>query len=166
MDKSNIYETLWQVTQKEKQTNELQLLPKTFYSDINEFINSFDSKDLSEEDQNLRKNTIRLLNDLHERRKQKILIYVAYKKQMPQPAIQAEQDFYKKLSQVASENKIDFAATQKTSAFLLKSLQSIPEIMLPSGRKVGPLEKGQVIELGGNEEDANFLISNTICQKI
>ena len=138
MDKTNVYETLWQVTQKEKQTNELQLLPKTFYNDINEFIRSFDGKELSDEDLNLKRNTIKLLNDLHERRKQKILIYVAYKKQMPQPAIQSEQDFYKKLSQVASENKIDFTVMQKPNTFLLKSLQSIPEIMLPSGRKVGP----------------------------
>ncbi len=166
MDKTNIYEILWQVTQKEKQTNELQLLPKTFYNDVDDFIRSFDNKELSEEDIGLKKNTMRLLNDLHERRKQKILIYVAYKKQMPQPAILSEQDFYKKLSQVASENKIDFAATQKPNTFLLKSLQSIPEIILPSGRKVGPLEKGQIIELGGNGEDADFLINNTICQKM
>ena len=166
MDKTNIYDTLWQVTQKEKQVNELQLLPKTFYDEVTNFIKSFEAKDLSEEDMNLKKNAIRLLGELQERRKQKILIYVAYKKQMPQPAMQAELDFYKKLSQIVGENKIDFTTAQKPNTFLLKSLQALPEIILPSGKKVGPFEKDQVIEISGNEEDANFLINNTICQKL
>lgn len=166
MDKSNVYDILWQVTQKEKQTNELQLLPRTFYNDIFQYIKSLDSANLSEEETALRKNTIKLLNELHDRRKQKILIYVAYKKQLPQPAIEEEQEFYKKLSMTANENKINLTATKKPNTLLLKSLQALPEIILPSGKKIGPFEKDQVIELNGNEEDANFLINNTICQKI
>jgi len=73
MDKTNIYDTLWQVTQKEKQVNELQLLPKTFYDEVTNFIKSFEAKDLSEEDMNLKKNAIRLLGELQERRKQRYL---------------------------------------------------------------------------------------------
>lgn len=165
MDNTTTYELLWQITQKEKQTNELQLLPKTFYNDINEFVGTFDGKELTEEDASTKKNTLRLLNELYERRKQKILIYVAYKKQMPQPAAQPEIDFYNNIAEVANRNKLH-AESHSKGGTSLKSLQAIPEIILPSGKKVGPFEKGQIIELNGDGEDIKFLISNSICQPL
>lgn len=160
------YETLWQITQKEKQTNELQLLPKTFYKDINEFLSGFSEKELTESEETTKKNTIRLLNDLYERRKQKILIYVAYKKQIPQPAIQTELDFYNRVLEFANGNSVEVLTPQKPHAHILKSLQSIPEIILPSGKKIGPFEKGQVLEIAGDEGDVEFLVNNTICQRV
>lgn len=167
MDKTMVYEMLWQITQKEKQTNELQPLQKTFYDDVNQLITSFEKKEITEDEANLKKNAIRLLNELYEKRKQKILIYVAYKKQIPQPAIQKEQDFYNKLSDFFNKNKVNSEEeAQKPNPFTLRSLQTLPEIILPSGKKIGPFEKGQIIEINNNEEDANFLINNTICQKV
>ena len=164
MDKTTTYETLWQITQKEKQTNELQLLPKTFYTDIQEFLAGIDTKEASEEDTNMKKNTLKLINELYERRKQKILIYVAYKKQVPQPAAQAELDFYNGLLEFANKNKLPLEGS-KGHVHTLKSMQAIPEIMLPSGRKIGPFEKGQVIEIRDSDEDAKFLINSSICQQ-
>ncbi len=165
MDNQSTYDTLWQVTQKEKQSNELQLLPKPFYNDVDQFLKSLGGHELTDNEQNIKKNTIRLLNELQERRKQKILIYVAYKKQLPQPAIQTEVDFYNKILDIANQNSIETGAQQKQHVHMLKSLQSIPEILLPSGKKLGPLEKGQLIEMSGNEEDVKFLINSTICQQ-
>jgi DNA replication initiation complex subunit (GINS family) len=159
------YDALWSVMQKEKQTNELQLIPKNFYTDVISLIKSLDRKDLTEEEQSTKKNTERLLYELAERRKQKILIYVAFHKQMPQPAIQEEADLYGKMVELARQSTISgsqsSASKQQPS---LKSTQSIPEILLPSGRKVGPFEKGDIVEVS-SEEDVNFLISNTICER-
>ena len=168
MDKTLAYELLWQITQKEKQTNELQLLPKTFYTDIDDFLGTFEGKELTEEDANTKKNTLRLINELYERRKQKILIYVAYKKQMPQPAAQVELDFYNNIADLATGNRLQIKMQNDRNQRIraLRSLQAIPEIILPSGKKLGPLEKGQLIDTNESEEDTKFLINNAICQQV
>ncbi len=163
------YETIWQITQREKQTNELQLLPKTVYGDIQSLLTSLNTKEPTEEEVSIRKNVMKLIGELYERRKQKILIYVAYKKQLPQPAIQREVDFYNKALELANRNKFEVGTAQpeqRSDIQLLMSLQTIPEILLPSGKKAGPFEKGQVVEMANNEEDIKFLITNTICKKV
>jgi hypothetical protein len=157
------YDTLWQLAQKERQSNELQPLSKTFYEDTKEFINTL-SKGQSEEDENTKKNAIKLVNEIHERRKQKILIYVAYKRQLPQPSIPTEQAFYNELVEYASKNRLD--AQGKANKQTMTVLQTIPEIILPSGNKLGPLERDQTIEISANEDDIRFLISNTICKRL
>jgi hypothetical protein len=158
------YDLLWQIVQKEKQTNELQLLPKGFYDEAAALLDSLSKKEATSEEVNLKKNAIRMVNDLYERRKQKILIYVAYKKQLPQPAVPTEQEFYNELSEVAKKNRVD-THFSKNGRHTMVSLQTIPEIILPSGKKAGPFEKGQVIEMNAEEEDIKFLINNTICKK-
>jgi DNA replication initiation complex subunit (GINS family) len=163
MNNDITYDTLWQLTQKEKQSNELQQLPKTFYDDINIFIKSLE--DGEEEQINVKKNTIKLINELFERRKQKILIYVAYKKQIPQPAIQKEQSLYTELHNVLDKTNFDFGEA-KPNKQEFRSLQTIPEIILPSGKKVGPFEKDQIVELNADEEDIKFLLTNTLCKRI
>jgi DNA replication initiation complex subunit (GINS family) len=160
------YETLWQAAQKERQTNELQILPKTFYDETSEFLKSLEGREITDEEASTKKNTLKLLDELYERRKQKILIYVAYKRQLPQPAIQREVDFYNSLLEQVERNKISASppAQGPGHKHMLKSTQSLPEITLPSGKKLGPLEKGQLIEMQG-EEDVKFLITSTICQQ-
>lgn len=166
MINSQIYETLWQAAQKERQTNELQPLPKNFYEETTEFLKGFEGKELGEDEATTKRNTLRLLDELYERRKQKILIYVAYKRQLPQPAIQKEVDFYNSLLEQVERNKINLSPSAQGPGHkhMLKSIQSLPEITLPSGKKLGPLEKGQLIEMQG-EEDVKFLITSTICQQ-
>ena len=161
-----IYENLWQASQKERQTNELQPLPKNFYEEVTEFMKSLEGRELTDEEVSMKKNTLKLLDELYERRKQKILIYVAYKRQLPQPAIQKEVDFYNNLLEQVERNKVNTSppAQGPSHKHMLKSTQSLPEITLPSGKKLGPLEKGQLIELQG-EEDIKFLITSTICQQ-
>ncbi|MCL5430581.1 MAG: hypothetical protein M1504_03865 [Candidatus Marsarchaeota archaeon] len=166
MEQDTSYEMLWQVTQKEKQSNELQPLPKTFYDDVSSYLKQFDKKELSDDEANTKKNTLKLLNELYDRRKQKVLIYVAYKKQLPQPAILKEQEFYNLILEETSKNTINISSIQKQDTKVLRTLQALPEIILPSGRKLGPVEKGQLIEVSNKEDDIKFLINTTICEQI
>ncbi len=158
------YDLLWQLVQKEKQTNELQLLPKTFYTDGIKLLESLDRKDMTEDETNIKKNTTKLLLEIYEKRKQKLLIYVAYKKHLPQPAIQSEQELYEKLIDLVSKEKINLSTSKSGQS--LVSLQKIPEIILPSGKRIGPFEKDQVIDIKTDEEDTKFLISNSICKEV
>ena len=123
MNDNITYDFLWQAYQKEKQTNQLLLIPKTFYEDSINFINNikpdangYSTKDIS----------IKLLNDFFERRKQKILIYIAYNKQLPQPISNNEIEFYNKLLQTMKSEKLDFTMQEKHMAYELKSIKEIP----------------------------------------
>jgi hypothetical protein len=42
----------------------------------------------------------------------------------------------------------------------------IPEIMLPSGGKLGPLKKDQRLDMKFSEADLDFLLSNAICANV
>lgn len=158
------YDLLWQLVQKEKQTNELQLLPKTFYTDAIKLLESLDKGDMTEDETNIKKNTTKLILEIYERRKQKLLIYVAYKKHLPQPSIQVEQELYDKLADIVNKEKINLS-TPKAGQPLI-SLQKIPEIILPSGKKIGPFEKDQIINVQADDEDVRFLLSNSICKEV
>jgi DNA replication initiation complex subunit (GINS family) len=159
------YDILWQTYQKEKLSNELQLIPRTFYEDMKEFINSSFGKEKGEEGQVQKENATRLLYNIFERRKQKIIIYAAYGKSLPNTVSTQEAAFYEKILKVIKETTVENIPDNKIEQIALKSLQNLPEILLPSGRKVGPLEKEQIIEVK-NKEDTNFLINNGICKPI
>ncbi len=159
------YDILWQAYQKEKQSNEIQLLPKTFYDDMKAFINDSFQNDTNEETKIQRQNAVRILNSLFERRKQKILIYAAYGKPLPSSTTQQEADIYEKVLKIIKSDISEGSVSGKKENTPLKSKLSIPEIILPSGNKIGPLEKEQIIEIK-SKEDVNFLINNGICINI
>ncbi len=144
----------------------MQPIPKTFYKDAVDFMANL--KQTATSKQVTKESTSKILNELFEKRKQKILIYVAYKKQLPQPASMLENEFYSKVLEIANANRIEtIELAAKTNIIELKSLRDIPEIVLPSGAKVGPLTKNQAIELKDPiEKDIEFLVSNTICERI
>jgi DNA replication initiation complex subunit (GINS family) len=154
------YDYLWQLCQKEKQTNQLLLIPKTFYEDISNFITSLDPT--NERSMQIKANAIKMVNELFESRKQKILFYVAHGRSLPQPICMMESTFYDNVVQIMKSSKIEFEAV-KGSHTALKSLVDIPEIMLPSGNKLGPLKKGQLLSDKFPDTDLNFLLTNSIC---
>ncbi len=156
------YNYLWQAYQKEKQTNQLLLIPKTFYQDTLEHINK--TKTDTNTNPIMMENTIKLLNEFFEKRKQKILIYVAYNKQLPKPTADNEFEFYNKILQITKSETLELSKEVKKATHTLKSMKDIPEIILPSGSKIGPLEKDQIIDIAG-EQDKNYLIENTICEQ-
>jgi DNA replication initiation complex subunit (GINS family) len=157
MDETISYDYLWQAYQKEKQTNQLLLLSKTFYEDVNEFI-ILGGKNKGS---SLYENTQKLLDEFFEKRKQKILIYIAYNRPLPQPISNIELEFYNKILQTVKSERLT-AQGKETRPTILKSAKDIPEIILPSGRKFGPLKKDQ--KIGSIEEqDKVYLLENTIC---
>lgn len=155
------YDYLWQAYQKEKQTNQLLLIPKTFYDDVIKFISTSTQ---TNPEVSLKENTINLINNFFEKRKQKIILYVAYNRPLPQPISSNELEFYNKLLQITKETRLDLTYSKtdlKTNS--LKSIRDIPEIILPSGGKVGPLKKDQIIEMA-DEQDKTYLVENNICE--
>ncbi len=140
MNENISYDYLWQAYQKEKQTNQLLLVPKTFYEDTLEFISKAQAN--KAQDPNIVENATKLLNDFFEKRKQKILIYVAYNKQLPQPISSNETEFYNRVLQTVRAERLGLAKQTKNNTTTLKSTKDIPEIILPSGNKAGPSEKG------------------------
>ncbi|MCL5433368.1 MAG: hypothetical protein M1538_00090 [Candidatus Marsarchaeota archaeon] len=158
------YEELWQIVQNEKQSNNLQPLNKNIYNEIKNFLNKFKTEEKTEENEILIKNTLKLLDDLYEKRKQKIIIYLAYKKSLPQPPIEIEQEFYNKLNKITSENKI-INILSNNKNLTLKTIKDITiEIRLPSGKVFGPVSKDTVINNETDEEDVRYLITSSICQ--
>lgn len=154
------YDYLWQLSQKEKQTNQLLLIPKTFYEDIVAFIGGLDES--NDKSVQIKANATKLLKELFELRKQKILMYVAHDKELPQPICAVESKFHTSIVQTMKSSQISVDDAKGGQA-ALKSLVDLPEIMLPSGNKLGPLKKDQILDIKASEEDLNFLISNSIC---
>ena len=159
------YALLWQAYQKEKQSNELQLIPKSFYSDMLSYIESMPGDNHNDDAQAQKENAIRLLNGIFERRKQKILIYSAFGRALPSPSTEQEIEFHEKIMTLVRANTIDKMPAGESKVQALKSTQSIPEILLPSGRKIGPLEKEQIVEIK-SAEDRSFLLNNGICRPV
>ena len=157
------YNYLWQAYQKEKQTNQLLLIPKTFYQDTIEHI----KKAKSEPNPNFTMidNTTKLLNEFFEKRKQKIMIYIAFNKQLPKPVADSELEFYNRLLQVARSEVLELSVATKKNTITLKSVKDIPEIILPSGNRLGPLKRDQMVD-AISEQDINYLIENAICEQV
>ncbi|MDE1832825.1 MAG: hypothetical protein KGH58_00200 [Candidatus Micrarchaeota archaeon] len=159
MSENVSYDYLWQTLENEKRTNQLTQIPKTFYTDTITFINSIDQ---NTREANLRNNAVRLLTELFEIRKQKILVYVAYNKHVPQQIAANEQEFYSRISEISRNNRIELNQSSGGSARKAKSIMDIPEILLPSGNKAGPFKKEQIITMD-NETDLKFLVDSSIC---
>jgi DNA replication initiation complex subunit (GINS family) len=162
---SNIeYEMIWQIYQKEKQSNELQLIPKTLYEDVVILINELKKQKTEDTDLQV-SNAQRLINSIFEKRKQKILLYVAYGKQMPGQSPRQDEELYNEVLAVLKSKQLSTAQVEEQKTLI--AIQKIPEIMLPSGNKEGPFEKDQLVNVKSrSKEDINFLINNNICKEI
>lgn len=153
------YNEVWQVWQKEKQSTKLQQVPKSFYSDIFKHIDDLPTE--SEAGRTSKENLKRLLNNIYERRKQKLLIYLAYNQTPPQPLPPEEERLYSRLGSIVSSERLDRGEDKPK----LVALQNVPKIVLPSGREVGPLEKDAAVSVE-DEHDRNFLLNNSICAAV
>ena len=89
---------------------------------------------------------------------------MAFNKQMPQPLPEIEISFYNRLNELKKEFTLNLE--EKAQGIFLKVISDIPSIRLPSGGKIGPLQKDEIINIKEKEsEDINFLINNSICVK-
>ena len=158
------YDYLWELNQKEKQTNQLLSISKSFYTDALTFINSLNPTD--DATASTKSNAINILTGIFEKRRRKILVYVAYGKPLPQPISDMEQEFCNQVQDILKVNKLDNINIKTADKVSLRSLKDIPEVILPSGNKTGPFKKDQVIELGSYESDIEYLLSNAICERL
>ncbi|MEM3839084.1 MAG: hypothetical protein QXF01_00690, partial [Candidatus Micrarchaeaceae archaeon] len=112
---------------EEKKTGELLPLPKDFYRQAEEVISKHAEGSTHAEIQN--KQTA--LNSLRAKRIQKILVYIAYGKPMPNPLPEEEEDLYRQILSVINKE----AATPKTTK--IKILINIPEVITTQGNTIG-----------------------------
>ena len=157
------YDMLWQACQKEKRSNELQLIPKSFYEEALALIEEMPASAV-EEGATQKENAARLLSGMFERRKQKIMVYAAYGRQMPGPMPPREAALYDDAVKLLQGSTLNGVVKEAKEASL-RVAQTIPEILLPSGRKIGPLERDQTLEVR-DKEDRAFLVNNNICREM
>jgi DNA replication initiation complex subunit (GINS family) len=150
-------ELLFSKLQKEKTTGELTSLPSDFYLGASLLISELESSDKSEENEKQIENAKKMLASLKERRKQKLLTYLAFSKQLPQTVPEEEEALYNEIRQILTRG----ADSVKVSR--LKVLSSVPEVLTSEGREIGPYKAGEVIELA-NDSDVEFIIKNKIAE--
>ena len=138
-------------------------IPKTFYEDAEIFISN---NTKTTDEANTKTNAATILNNILDKRVQKILIYIAYNKTLPQPISNLEQEFCDKVLEVLKANKLKGINIKTQNKILLKSLNDMPEVILPSGNKAGPFKKGEVIEISNQDKDISFLLDNAICERL
>jgi GINS complex subunit Sld5. len=147
-------EVIFSKLQAERKTGELLPLPVDFYEQIDKEIENL-KKNQSVEGKQYLENFTRLVNQLRERRTQKLLIYLAYNKQLPQPIPRSEENLFKKIKAIMNEE------TKSVQAKRIKINLDIPEIITPDGNKIGPFSKDQIIEIN-DDKQIEYILRNKI----
>ncbi|MGC8662290.1 MAG: hypothetical protein ACP5RT_00690 [Candidatus Micrarchaeia archaeon] len=147
-------EFLFEKLQQEKKTGELLSLPVDFYKLAELFEKKSTENNIVESDRYI-ENFKKLLRQLKERRLQKVLIYLAYNKQLPKPVPKEEEDIYNRIKTIINQDNTNQEPKK------IKINEDLPEVIAPSGNKIGPFSKGQVIEM---EEYSiiDFILQNKI----
>ena len=100
-----------------------------------------------------------MLASLMEKRRQKILLYIAYNKPLPAAVTVEDEKLYNDLLSVLSSND------QRTKISKLKIVSDIPEVLTAEGRKIGPFRQGEVVEVT-DSNDVEFIIKNKIGEMV
>lgn len=148
-------EFLFSRLQQEKATGELTPLQKDFYSQAASFIDLLSKASPDAEKTKQLENASQLLASLKERRKQKLLLYIAYNKQLPTTIPGEEESLYGEIRQILNKNDA------RTRISRLKITSDIPEVLTTSGRKIGPYKQGEIIEISDSNE-VDFILKNKI----
>lgn len=134
----------------EKKTGELLALPKEFYSQAEDTLRSSGSTDTNEYN-----STMKLISSLKEKRTQKLLVYLAYNKNIPQPIPSEEEDLYIQIKKILNNN------TPESKAIKVKITKKIPQVLTPTGNSVGPFEQNETIYLS-DIGDVKFIVDNKL----
>lgn len=135
-------EELFDVLKQEKARGELMPLPKDFYRRFSQ--NERASQNIS-----------KTLFSLKEKRTQKLLVYMAYGKQLPQPLPAEEEEAYNRIKQILKKENADKTSTK------IKINTDLPEILTPNNSKLGPFKQNEIVELR-EPQDIKFIIENKI----
>jgi hypothetical protein len=148
-------EMLFSKLNEEKNRGELMPLQKEFYTSAAEFVQKLESESAGQQNQKQAENTRRLIESLKEKRRQKLLIYLAYEKPLPQQVPEEEEALYNEIRKILNKDRdVSKVAT-------VKILTDVPEVITSEGRKVGPYKQGDVIEVP-NSSDVEFMVKNKI----
>jgi len=151
-------EVIFSKLQAERKTGELLPLPADFYEQIDKEIENL-KKNPSMESKQYLENFMKLVNQLKEKRMQKVLIYLAYNKQLPQPIPRFEENLFKKIKAIINEE------SKPPQVKRIKINLDIPEIITPEGNKIGPFSKDQIIEIDDSKE-IEYILQNKIGELI
>ena len=136
---------------KEKNTSKLLSMPKNFYKEAKELIKN--SRNETE-----KTNISNTLKFLKEKRIQKILMYLAYDKQIGNEVADEESEIYSKIKTILKKGKIQNSTKIKINI-------DVPEIITNTGTKLGPYNKNEIVDINSND-DVMFIIENNIGEKI
>ena len=148
-------EEIFAILEKERKTGELLQLDRDFYKNS---IKAEKDPYLYGPDK-LKENRKRLLDALRARRLQKILTYIAYGRQLPNSMPEEEERLYIRINNIIKEEQHG----QKTEQ--IKIISDMPELVTPDGKKIGPFEKGRIINVE-SDKDMKFLIENKIGERV
>lgn len=140
---------LLNILKNEKKTGELVTLPQNFYSQVYDKIKSYGPE--SDEVKSMQKT----FSSIREKRAQKLLIYIAYNKEIPRPIPSEEEDLYIQVKKIINKEGAEVKASK------IRILKTIPEIVTSSGNKIGPFEQNQTIYVS-EMSDAKFIIDNKL----
>lgn len=155
------FDYLFDLFQEEKKKGDIQPLAKDFYIEALEYIKKLEQNgNMSVETTKKTENFKKLFVGLKERRKQKLLIYLAYNKSLPEKIPFDEELLYMKI-----KNTLNEQSQNETKLLKLKINSDIPEIITPNGSKLGPFNQNQIIEINNNI-DLEFLINNKVGELI
>lgn len=134
----------------EQKSGEISPLPKEFYLRINEKLKTFNNTDNAEY-----KNLFKLYNAIKDRRTQKLLVYLAYNKELPRPLPAEDEDLYIQIKNIINKS------SGETKPSKLKATKTIPQIVAPSGNKLGPYEQNEILYIY-DLADAKFMVENKL----
>jgi ribosomal protein S15P/S13E len=137
------------ILKNERKTGELTAQPQDFYALITKAVN------LAADNSDERRNISKLGLQIKELRTQKLLVYLAYNKAMPHPMPAEEEALYIQIKKVLNRSGGDIKTTK------LKVTKTIPQIVTPTGSKLGPYEQNQLIYLS-EISDIKFIIDNKL----
>ena len=152
-------EALFEILNSERKTGEVIARDKNFYEKVENSIKSTSDGNALDNKDTQAKNLSKLLANVKEVRKRKILVYLAYNRKMPSPMPAEEEALYNRIINILNSKP------EETKIYKLKITEEIPEIIMPSGGKIGPFHQNQIVELLDDAE-MNFIIMNKIGERI
>ena len=155
MNSENVLDSIFNRLNDEKKTGELLQLPKDFYRIADAELKNETGASTPTEVQN-HKST---LSTLKQKRKQKILIYLAYGKAMPDPIPDEEKSMYERILSFLNNGE------KQQKPAMIRIVIKIPEVITTTGSTIGPYQEGETV-LITNPSDAEFIINNKIGERI
>ncbi len=149
---------LFNILSEENKTGEVLDLANDFYpSAYSELSKLEENTDAAQQAKNFKK----LLDTIKTKRFQKILLYVAYNKQIEVHVPKEEQTLYKEALTLIGKHSQQINSNEQIQKTKMKITSDLPELLVPNKGKIGPFKQDQVVELADIKE-VEFLSNNKL----